>query len=113
MADSFHVSGRVDGESHGNGVSSDRFYSAATGRLRSANVAKASVIAPPYAIQQLTYNYDAMGNVLMAKRIQNRITLKAQFASDHWRVPNNNFVQYEAMAKPSQFYGAMKVDYSL
>lgn len=63
MADSFHVSGRIDGESYGNGVSNDRYYSAVTGRLRGAYVDKASIIAAPFAIQQLTYEYDKVGNV--------------------------------------------------
>jgi hypothetical protein len=51
-------------------------------------------------------------SIYLAKRVQERITFKFQVASDHWRVPNNNFVQYEAAAEPGQFYGALKVDYA-
>lgn len=63
MADSFHVSGRIDGESYGNGVANDRYYSAVTGRLRGAYIDNASVITGPFAIQELTYEYDKVGNV--------------------------------------------------
>jgi hypothetical protein len=52
-------------------------------------------------------------SVYAAKTIHEKITFKAQIASDHWRVPNNNFVQYEAAAKPGQFYGSLRVQYSL
>jgi hypothetical protein len=52
-------------------------------------------------------------SIMAAKRVQERITFMLQLASDHWRVPNNNFVQYEAMANPGQFYGAVKVGYAL
>ncbi|GEM_PF-5626049 len=52
-------------------------------------------------------------SLFASKRIQDRITFKIQVASDHWRVPNNNFVQYEAAANPGQFYGALRVDYAL
>lgn len=52
-------------------------------------------------------------SVFAARRLVDRVTVKAQFASDHWRTPNNNFVQYESASKPSQFYGALKVDYAL
>jgi hypothetical protein len=48
-----------------------------------------------------------------AKKIHDKITFKIQIASDHWRTPNNNFVQYEAAANPGQFYGSFKVDYAL
>jgi hypothetical protein len=47
------------------------------------------------------------------KQVQDRITFKLQLASDHWRVRNNNFVQYEAAANPGQFYGSLRVDYAL
>lgn len=52
-------------------------------------------------------------SIFASKKLHQRITFKAQVASDHWRIPNNNFVQYEAMANPGQFYGSLKVDYSL
>ena len=52
-------------------------------------------------------------SVYLARKLQDRITLKAQLASDHWRVPNNNFVQYEVLSKPGQVYGSIKVDYAL
>ncbi|MDB5106695.1 MAG: hypothetical protein JWP91_4384 [Fibrobacteres bacterium] len=52
-------------------------------------------------------------SLFASKRVQDRITFKVQVASDHWRVPNNNFVQYEAAANPGQFYGSFRVDYSL
>jgi len=63
-------------------------------------------------------NYDASADnwkwsLFLQKRIQQKISVKAQIASDHWRVPNNNFVQYEAMANPKQFYGSLRVEYSL
>jgi hypothetical protein len=52
-------------------------------------------------------------SVFATKSVADRITFKLQLASDHWRAPNNNFVQYEQMAKPGQFYGAIRVDYLL
>ncbi len=52
-------------------------------------------------------------SVNMRKRLQENITVKAQVASDHWRVPNNNFVQYEVLANPGQYYGSLKLEYSL
>jgi hypothetical protein len=52
-------------------------------------------------------------SVFATKSVADRITFKVQIASDHWRAPNNNFVQYEQMAKPGQFYGAIRVDYLL
>ena len=52
-------------------------------------------------------------SVYLAKKVADRITFKLQLASDHWRTPNNNFVQYEAAASPGQFYTLLKVDYVL
>ncbi len=52
-------------------------------------------------------------SLLAVKSIHKKITFKAQIASDHWRIPNGNLVQYEAAANPGQFYGSLKVVYSL
>jgi hypothetical protein len=52
-------------------------------------------------------------SIKLQKRAAERITFKFQLASDHWRTPNNNLVQYEAAAQPSQFYGSLRVDYAL
>lgn len=52
-------------------------------------------------------------SLFASKKVRERITLKVQIASDHWRVPNNNFVQYEAVANPRQFYGSMRIDYAI
>ena len=49
----------------------------------------------------------------MSKTIHEKITFKGQIASDHWRVPNNNLVQYEAASEPGHFYGSVKVEYGL
>jgi hypothetical protein len=42
MADSYDVSGRINGEVYGNGLINDRVYSAATGRLRTAAIRRRS-----------------------------------------------------------------------
>jgi hypothetical protein len=52
-------------------------------------------------------------SILAVKSINQKITFKAQIASDHWRTPNNNLVHYEAAANPGQFYSSLKVVYSL
>ncbi len=52
-------------------------------------------------------------SLMLQKKVADRITFKFQLASDHWRVPNNNFVQYEAASEPGQFYSALRVDYFL
>lgn len=52
-------------------------------------------------------------SLYLTKKVVDRITFKGQVASDHWRVPNNNFVMYEAAAAPGQFYGSLKVEYGL
>jgi RHS repeat-associated protein len=60
QADSYAVDGRVNGETYGNGLTNDRVYSQATGRLLAAAVG----LAPTNGIQYLTYSYDQIGNVL-------------------------------------------------
>jgi hypothetical protein len=52
-------------------------------------------------------------SVFASRRLGENINLLAQIASDHWRVPNNDLVKYEALAEPGQFYGSLKVGYSL
>ncbi|MDB5049084.1 MAG: hypothetical protein JWO30_2155 [Fibrobacteres bacterium] len=52
-------------------------------------------------------------SIYLTKKVQKKITFIGQIASDHWRVPNNNFVLYEAASKPSEFYGSLRVEYSL
>jgi hypothetical protein len=52
-------------------------------------------------------------SIYLLKTIANNIRIKAQIASDHWRVPNNNFVLYEAAANPGQFTGSLRLEYSL
>jgi hypothetical protein len=52
-------------------------------------------------------------SIYATKNVADRITFKFQLASDHWRAPNNNYVQYEAASNPGQFYGAIRVDYAL
>lgn len=64
MADSYDSAGRVNGELYGNGLANDRFYSAATGRLRTAAIGRGTETAAPYSIQYLQYTYDQVGNVL-------------------------------------------------
>lgn len=64
MADHYAVTGQVDGEVYGNGLANDRVYSARTGRLLGASIDKGRVTAPPYALQQLVYTHDAVGNVV-------------------------------------------------
>jgi RHS repeat-associated protein len=64
MADSFAVTGQVNGEILGNGLVNDRTYSPVTGRLGSAAIGRGTEIAAPYSIQDLHYEYDPMGNVL-------------------------------------------------
>jgi hypothetical protein len=73
---------------------------------------------PGTNLSRATENFDPTKDnwkwsVYAAKRIHQKITFKVQVASDHWRTPNNNLVQYEAMANPGQFYGVIKVDYAL
>lgn len=63
MADTYSVTGRVDGEYYGNGLINDRVYSEATGRLRTAAIGKGIETTAPFSIQYLQYNYDAVGNV--------------------------------------------------
>ncbi len=63
MADTYSVTGRVDGEYYGNGLINDRVYSDATGRLRTAAIGKGIETTAPFSIQYLQYNYDAVGNV--------------------------------------------------
>lgn len=60
QADSYAVDGRVDGDTMGNGLTGDRYYSRATGRLYGAAVG----LAPYSGTQFLMYTYDAVGNVL-------------------------------------------------
>ena len=55
--------GGVDGETYGNGLSNDRFYSAVTGRLRRATIDAGRITSAPFSVQDLAYTYDAMGNV--------------------------------------------------
>lgn len=64
QADTFNAAGRIDSELLGNGLVNDRLYSAATGRLLSAAVDAGRVTGPPYALQQMVYTYDQVGNVL-------------------------------------------------
>jgi len=68
MADTYDVTGRVDGETYGNGLANDRVYSSATGRLIRASSDYGRVVAPPpgqgYFIQDLNYIHDGVGNVL-------------------------------------------------
>ncbi|MFZ5497238.1 MAG: FG-GAP-like repeat-containing protein [Verrucomicrobiota bacterium] len=63
MADSYDVSGRISGELYGNGLASDRVFSAATGRLARATIDRGVVINQPFFVQDLNYAYDSVGNV--------------------------------------------------
>jgi RHS repeat-associated protein len=63
MADSYAVTGQVDGEIYGNGLINDRAYSAKTGRLLAAAVGRGIETAGPYSVQTLHYTRDAVGNV--------------------------------------------------
>jgi RHS repeat-associated protein len=63
MADDYASDGRIEGEYFGNGLANQRYYSRATGRLIYASIDTGSITAAPYAIQQLAYTYDAVGNV--------------------------------------------------
>lgn len=60
MADSYAVTGQINGERYGNGLTNDRVYSAATGRLGGAAVGNFAGTS----VQYLQYLYDAVGNVL-------------------------------------------------
>jgi len=59
-ADRYAVTGTVDGETFGNGVTADRIYSPATGRLMTAAVG----LGTANHVQYLQYTYDVMGNVV-------------------------------------------------
>jgi RHS repeat-associated protein len=63
MADSYAVTGQVNGETYGNGLANDRAFSAVTGRLSRATIDRGSVITAPFFVQDLSYTYDAVGNV--------------------------------------------------
>ncbi|MCW5548831.1 MAG: RHS repeat-associated core domain-containing protein [Opitutaceae bacterium] len=63
MADSYAVTGQVDGEILGNGLINDRVYSAKTGRLQAAAVGRGIETAGPFSVQTLHYTRDAVGNV--------------------------------------------------
>ena len=58
-ADSYSESGMISGESYGNGVTSDRVYSTATGRLLGCGVG----VGGSNEVQNLSYLYDVSGNV--------------------------------------------------
>ncbi|MBE7538012.1 MAG: hypothetical protein HS122_06335 [Opitutaceae bacterium] len=62
--DSFTAAGRIDSEIHGNGLANDRVYSTATGRLLHAAIDRAAAIGTSYAVQNLWYEYDRVGNVI-------------------------------------------------
>lgn len=64
MADTYAVTGRVDGELYGNGLINDRVYSAKTGRLGGAAVGRGIETAGPFTVQNLHYTRDAVGNVI-------------------------------------------------
>ncbi len=64
QTDHYSSDGRVDGETYGNGLANDRIYSQATGRLLSSAIDRGRVVGAPYAIQQMVYTYDTVGNVL-------------------------------------------------
>ena len=63
MADSYSVTGQINGEIYGNGLANDRAYSAVTGRLFRATIDRGNVVTAPFFVQDLNYSYDAMGNV--------------------------------------------------
>ncbi len=63
MADDYASDGRIEWEYFGNGLANQRYYSRATGRLIYASIDTGSITVAPYAIQQLAYTYDAVGNV--------------------------------------------------
>lgn len=68
QAETYSVLGRIDGESYGNGLRNYRDYSDATGRLLWARIDRgalfdANPLPTSYAVQQLDYTYDAVGNV--------------------------------------------------
>ena len=63
-ATDYSVTGQIEGEYYGNGLANDRVYSAATGRLQYAAIDFGRIAYAPYAVQQLNYTYDRMGNVL-------------------------------------------------
>jgi RHS repeat-associated protein len=64
QADSYDVSGRVDGETYGNGLANDRVYSDATGRLTRATIDRGANLSGPFLVQDLNYTYDNVGNVV-------------------------------------------------
>lgn len=63
MADGYDVAGRINGETYGNGLANDRYYSETTGRLLRATIDKGSVLVSPFKVQDLNYSYDRVGNV--------------------------------------------------
>ncbi len=67
-AESYDVSGRIDGESYGNGLINYRGYSPATGRLHWARIDRGyqfslEPLPSSFTVQNLDYSYDPMGNV--------------------------------------------------
>lgn len=62
-ADHYSASGRLDGESYGNGLANDRVYSDVTGRLIRATIDAGTVTSGPFGVQDLNYTYDQVGNV--------------------------------------------------
>jgi RHS repeat-associated protein len=58
-ADSYAVDGRINGETYGNGVTNDRIYDKASGRLTGAGVG----LGTGTEVQFLAYTYDQIGNV--------------------------------------------------
>lgn len=58
-ADTYAVDGRVNGDTLGNGVTGDRIYSPATGRLLGAGVG----LGTSNTVQLISYLYDQVGNV--------------------------------------------------